>query len=164
MGLSGYLKIDGIEGESVRAEHDSEIDVHGVHWKVERTASSVRGSGRTRTRSRPRVHSLTCFKQTDASSAYLALACLRGRSFSEMVLSVRKDSGDAHLDYLIITMKNVVVSGFEMMNDGSNSSDEVLTEQVALSFEKVTYKYTVQADDHSAGDEHEIEFDIVAGV
>lgn len=162
MGLSGYLKIDDIDGESQYAEHADEIDVHGVHWKIERASSSARGSGRTR--SRARVHSLTCYKKTDASSPYLALACLQGRSFPEMVLALRKDSGETHLDYLVITMENVMVSGFEMMNDGSNAGDEVLTEHVALSFEKVTYKYTVEADDHSAGDEHEVEFDITAGV
>ena len=162
MGLSGYLKIDDIEGESQRAEHEDEIDVHGVHWKIGRASSSSRGSGRSR--SRARVESLTCYKQTDASSPYLALACLQGKSIQDVVLTLRKDSGEGHLDYLVITMENVVVSGFEMMNDGSNADDEVLTEQVALSFQKVTYKYTVQADDHSAGDEHEVEFDIVAGV
>jgi type VI secretion system secreted protein Hcp len=161
MGLHGYLKIDDIEGESRRAEHEDEIDVHGVHWKIERATLSTRGSRRTR--SRAQVDSLTCYKTSDASSPYLALACLQGRSFNEAVLTLGKDSGGAHLDYLIITMENVVVSGFEMTNDGSNT-DVLLTEQVALSFEKFTYKYTVQADDHSAGDEHEVEFDIVAGV
>jgi len=161
MALSGYLKIDDIQGESQRADHEDEIDVYGVHWKVERATSSAR-SGRAR--SRARVDSLTCYKETDASSPYLALACLQGKSFDEMVLTVRKDSGDAHLDYLIITMENVMVSGFEMLNDGTNVDDEALAEQVALTFEKLTYKYTVQADDHSAGDEHEVEFDIAAGV
>lgn len=162
MALSGYLKIDDIQGESRRVDHEDEIDVKGVHWKIEHATSSARGSGRTR--SRARVDSLTCYKETDASSAYLALACLQGKSFDEMVLTLRKDSGDAHLDYLIITMENVLVSGFEMMNDGSDADDDVVTERVALSFEKVNYQYTVQADDHSAGDEHEVEFDIVAGV
>ena len=162
MGLSGYLNIDGIDGESKRAEHEDEIDVHGVHWKVERATSSARGSGRTR--SRAQVDSLTCYKTTDASSPYLALACLQGRSFKDVVLTLHKASGGAHLDYLIITMENVVVSGFEMLNDGSDADDQELTEQVALSFQKVTFKYTVQSDDHSAGAEHEIGFDIAAGV
>ncbi|MGA9278344.1 Hcp family type VI secretion system effector [Ilumatobacter sp.] len=161
MGLSGYLKIDDIEGESQRAEHENEIDVHGVHWKIEQATSSARGAGRSRARAL--VSSLTCYKQADSSSAQLALACFQGRSFSDVVLALVKESDGAHLDYLIITMENVVVSGFEMLNDGSNVDDELVSEEVAFSFEKVNYKYTVQADDHSAGDEHEIEFDIVAG-
>jgi type VI secretion system secreted protein Hcp len=109
------------------------------------------------------VHGLICDKRLDASSPYLALACVRGRSFDEVVLSVRRDSGDAHLDYLVITMENVLVAGYEMMND-ADDVDQAVTEQVALSFDKVTYKYTVQADDHAAGDEHEVEFDVVSAV
>ena len=132
MGLSGYLKIGDIEGESRRAEHEDEIDVHGLHWADRALHLGGTRFRRIRTRSRARVDNLTCYKETDASSAYLALACLRGKSFPDMVLSVRKDSGEAHLDYLIITMENVMVSGFEMMNDGSDADDEVVTEHVAL--------------------------------
>lgn len=162
MGLSGYLKIDDIDGESLRAEHEDEIDVHGVHWKIERAATAARGSGRSR--SRARVDSLTCYKTTDASSPYLALACLQGKSIKKVVFTVGKHSGESHVDYLKITMRNVMVSGFEMINDGSNADDELITEQVAFSFERVKYRYTVPADDGSAGDEHEITFDIAAGV
>ncbi len=162
MGLTGYLKIPDIDGESKRVGHEDEIEVHGVHWKVAQSARSSRGSGRSRARAR--VDSLTCYKTTDAASVYLALACLQGKSFSEMVLSVRKDSGEAHLDYLIITMENVGISDFEMVNDGSDADAEVIIEQVGLSFESVKMKYTELADDHSIGVEHEIEFDIAAGV
>ena len=162
MGLSGYLKIDDIDGESKRVDHEDEIDVHGVHWKVAQSARSSRGSGRSRARAR--VDSLTCYKTTDAASVYLALACMQGKSFDEVVLSVRKNSGEAHLDYLVITMTNVVISEFEMLNDGSDSDDELITEQVGFSFETVKMKYTEQSDDHSAGTEHEITYDIAAGV
>ncbi|MEL6837925.1 MAG: type VI secretion system tube protein Hcp [Pseudomonadota bacterium] len=161
MSLTGYLLIDDIPGESKRAEHEDEIDVHGVHWNIEQMSSAARGSGRTQ--SRAQVDSLTCFKETDASSVYLALACMQGKSIPSAKLALRKDSGEAHLDYLIITMENVVVTKFEMANDGSDENDQVVTEKLSLSFESITMKYTIQADDHSAGDEHEIEFDIVAG-
>jgi len=60
-------------------------------------------------------------------------------------------------------MENVVVTKFEMVNDGSDENDQVVTEKLSPSFESVNMKYTIQADDHSAGDEHEVEFDIVAG-
>lgn len=162
MSLTGYLLIDDIPGESKRVDHEDEIDVRGVHWAIAQSSSSARGSGRTQ--SRAQVESLTCIKETDASSVYLALACMQGKSLPKATLALRKDSGDAHLDYLVITMENVVVSGFEMMNDGESEDNQVVSERLSLSFEKVHMKYTIQADDHSAGDEHETEFDIVAGV
>ena len=133
-----------------------------MHWAIREGKAAKKGRGRTR--SRAKVDSLVLTKFTDASSPYLALSSMQGRSLPEAVLAVRKDSGEAHLDYLIITMTNVAIVGFEMDNDGSDAAGNQITERVSLAFEKVSMKYTVQADDHSAGDEHEIEFDIAAGV
>jgi len=116
------------------------------------------GSGRPRQRAV--VNPLVVRKMYDASSPYIALATMQGRSFDQAVITVRKDSGDAHLDYLEIVLENVLIAAYEM-NDVADG--EGIEEAVSLSFEKVNIKYTVQADDHSAGDEHEIEFDIAAG-
>ncbi len=89
---------------------------------------------------------------------------MQGKSFDEVVLTIRKDSGDAHLDYLHITMTNVIISQYEILGDGERMQGQTIMEDVGLSFENMKIKYTVQADDHSAGDEHEIEYDIAAGV
>lgn len=162
MPLTAYLKIGDIAGESQRAEHEDEIDIHDIQWNIEQGSAAQVGRGRARARAQ--VDALLLSKFTDASSAYLALACMQGKSFPDMVLSVRKDSGDAHLDYLIITMENVTISKFETCGIGDNEDGQMIEECLGLVFENVTYKYTVQADDHSAGDEHEITYDIAAGV
>ncbi|MBU2980564.1 type VI secretion system tube protein Hcp [Lentibacter algarum] len=162
MALTGYWKIDDIEGESQRAEHEKEIDFHDILWNIEQGSAAQVGKGRSR--SRAQVGPINVRKFTDASSAYLALACMQGKSFPEMVLSVRKDSGEAHLDYLVITMQNVTISKFEVVGVGDEEDGQMIEEIVGLVFEDVTYKYTVQEDDHSAGDEHEITYDIAAGV
>lgn len=162
MAFTGYMKIDDIKGESKRADHEDEIDVFGVRWGASQTSSASTGSGRTR--GRAVVQDVTLHKYYDAASPYLALACLQGKSFPEIVIAVRKDSGEAHLDYLIITLTNVIISGYSMDGSGpKDSDDDMIVETVGLSCEKIGVKYTVQADDHSAGDEHEIEYDLVAG-
>ena len=156
--LTGYLKIDDIPGESRAAEHEDEIDVIGIEWKISRNLSDA-GSGRTTGRST--VTPLKVKKFTDKSSPYLALAVLNGRSLPEVTLAVRRDSGDTHLDYLIITMTNVQVTSYEIKSDDSENAAPV--EEVGFYFESVNYKYVEQAEDHSAGDEHEVEYDIAAG-
>lgn len=161
MAFSGYLNIDGIDGEAQHVGHENEIDVHGVQWSIER-ASSTRGAGRAR--SRARVGSLRCVKHADASSPYLALACLQGTSTSSAVLTLTRNSVGQQLDYLIITMENVLVAGFDMANDASDADDDAVTEHISFVFEKVTYKYIVQTPDGSAGDAHEIDYDIATGV
>lgn len=178
MAITGYLLIDDIPGESQRADHEDEIDIVGVEWKIAQAASAQIGKGRSR--SRAQVGAVKLTKTKDAASAYLALACMQGKSFPSMTLAVRKDSGDAHLDYLIITMEHATISSFRMAGganlgkdsyvedaDADSFSDgatDTILEEIGVVFENVTYKYTVQADDHSAGDEHEITFDIAAGV
>lgn len=161
MALTAYLKVGDIKGESQRADHEDEIDIHDMKWNIEQGSAAQVGKGRSRARAQ--VGALNLRKFTDASSAYLALACMQGKSFPDMVLAVRKDSGEAHLDYLVITMENVTISKFETIGVGTEEDGQMLEEIVGIVFENVTYKYTVQEDDHSAGDEHEITFDIAAG-
>lgn len=161
MPLTGYLKIPDIDGESQRAEHEDEIDIHDVSWAVEQ--ASVAQVGRGRSQSRARVDALKFRKYYDASSPYLALACMQAKSFDEIVLTVRKDSGEAHLDYLTITMSNVIISSYNVVGNKDDRHD-MIEEEGGLSFEQINIKYVVQADDHSAGDEHEIEYDVAKGV
>ena len=162
MPVTAYLKIGDIGGESQRADHEDEIDIHDIVWNVEQGSAAQVGKGRSRARAQ--VGAINLRKFTDAASAYLLLACMQGKSFPDMVLSVRKDSGEAHLDYLVITMEHVTISKYEMVGVGEEEDGQMVEENLALVFENVTVKYTVQEDDHSAGDEHEIEFDIAAGV
>ncbi len=161
MPLTGYLKIGDIAGESQRAEHEDEIDIHDIMWNVEQ--GSARKTGRGRARSRAEVDALVLSKFVDASSVYLALACMQGKSFPDMTLAVRKDSGEAHLDYLTIEMRNVAISRYEVLGVDEDRHGSMIEELVGLVFEEVTYRYVVQADDHSAGAEHEITYDIAAG-
>ncbi len=50
MAFTGYLKIEGIDGESKRADHEGEIDCFGVEFNASQMSSSSVGSGRTRGR------------------------------------------------------------------------------------------------------------------
>ena len=163
MPITAFLKIPNIPGESRSADHEDEIDVHGVHWGVARKNKAAKG-GRGRARSRAVASPLEVHKFYDAASPYLALSTLQGKAFDEIVLSVRRDSGEAHLDYLVITMTNCTLKSYDMFNDGVDDPLLEISERVSITFEQVNIKYTVQADDHSAGDEHEIEYDVAAGV
>ncbi len=161
MAFTGYLKIDGIDGECRRADHEGEIDVWGVKLDASQKSSAATGSGRVR--GRATVSDLTLHKWYDAASPYLALACMQGKSFPEIIFTARKDSGEAHLDYLTITMSNCLISAYNMMQESPAADGaDLIAEQVGISFEKVKIKYVVQADDHSKGDEHEVEYDLMA--
>ena len=160
MPITGFLDVPDIAGESKTTGHKDEIDISGLRWGV----SSAGPDASARRRMRANVRDLTVLKTYDAASPHLALATLRGQAFDEIVLTVRKDSGDGHLDYLTITLTNCVLTDYQMENGRKDDPSEVIGETVDISFEKIRTVYTVQAADHSAGDEHEVEFDIAAGV
>ncbi|ETX30237.1 Hcp family type VI secretion system effector [Roseivivax isoporae] len=168
MAFTGYLKIPDIPGESQRADHEDEIDISDVSWMIEQASTAQIGRGRARARAD--VSSLHCKKTYDASSPYIALSAMKATSFDEVVVTIRRDSGDAHLDYLTITMQNTIISKYEITGKGRITDSEgieregqELQEEIAFAFENVKIKYIVQEEDHSAGDEHEIEFDIAKG-
>jgi type VI secretion system secreted protein Hcp len=156
--MTGYMKMPDIAGESRRADHEEEIDILSIDWSMSQAANMQIGSGRTS--SRATVNPIGITKIYDASSPYLALACMQGKAFDEVVISFRQDSGDVHLDYLKITLTNVVISSYNM--NGSAMGEDI-TDALSLSFEEVKVLYTMQADDHSSGDEHEIEYDVASG-
>lgn len=158
---AGYLRIDDIPGESRAAGHENEIDIAAVSWSVSVPEASVSGS--TRSRSRAEVGPLVLSKMMDKASPYLALAAMNGRAFPEMVLTVTRDDGDRPLEYLRITLENVSVGGYAYSGSTTPGST-VPYEEIILNFENINFRYTETADDNSAGDEHEIEYDIVAGV
>lgn len=162
MAMSGYVKIDAIKGESKREGHLEEIDVHSIAWEVKQRSSANVGSGRTR--GRAEISDVTVRKWTDASSPDLAWAAMKGTSHPEIVIMARKDSGDAHLDYLQITLSNCAVSGFRLIETPADLEEQMIEEEVSFTAEKIKIKYILQADDHAAGTEFEKEYDLVAGL
>lgn len=146
--LTGYMKIGDIKGESTASGHEDEIDIHGVSWNIRRSipANSV---GAQRTRGETTLGDIHVTKNVDKSTPKLMEACGNGTFFDEVVFIVRKDSGDAHLDYLKITMTDVIVTS---VSTGGSGGEDRLTENVSLNFTSAEIVYTVfNEDGTSAG-------------
>lgn len=156
MAFSGYLKIESIPGESKRSDHENEIVVSSFSWGVSRSA--FRNSGGQRESGLPEIQSIAITKDYDASSPYLSLSCINATNLEEVVLTLRKDQGDAHSDYLTITLTNTLVENYQVSGGGGGNPMDSLT----LSFDSIKILYLQDADDLTAGGEHEIEYDILA--
>lgn len=155
MPFTGFLKVPGIAGESRHAGRKDEIDVFDVMWQLSQKGGGAKGRA-------PASATSTAFdfrKFVDAASPYLAHACALGRSFPEIVFTVRRDSGEAHLDYLTIRLINCLVSSYQI--DSHDRPDQrQLLETVSIRCEKIEIRYVVQTADHSAGDRHVEAFDV----
>lgn len=156
MAFAAYLKITDIPGESKRSGHENEIVVASFSWGASRSA--FRNSGGQRESGLPEVQALSIAKDFDASSPYLALACIKAMNLGECVLTLRKDAGDEHSDYLTITLQNVLVETYQTSGGGGGNPVDSLT----LSFDKIEMLYLQDADDLTAGGEHPMAYDILA--
>ncbi len=157
MAFTGYLKLPDIPGESVKADHTDEIDIFGADFSVMQESSATATTGLVA--GTAHASSFNFQKFYDASSVYLMQASLTGAHLADAVFAVRKDSGDAHLDYLTVTLTNVVVSNYSLSGGG----DQNIVESISLSAEEIKFTYVQQGADGAASNEHEFAYNLVEG-
>lgn len=161
--LSGFLDLPDIAGGSRHANHKNQIEIHRVGWSVAQETAAARGRGRVR--SRTQIAPLVVGKWYDAASPYLALAAMEGRSFESAVLSFHHEASGKHMDYLTITLGNVLIAHYDVLDEYNELDEPVrsIPERIGLDFETIRIRYVEQNRRGGAGDEHEIAFDIAAG-
>ncbi|MCM3878452.1 MAG: type VI secretion system tube protein Hcp [Thermoanaerobaculia bacterium] len=135
----GYLKIDGIPGESTDAAHHGFIDVHSFHWGVAPPAPPAAPAPAGVARGGPARFSFS--KRVDKSSPLLKQAAASGKQIPSAVIEVLK-AGPGPRAYLSYELKNVMVSSYSM--SGQGAGDPIPTEQVTLNFSSIELKYVEQ--------------------
>ncbi len=134
-----FLKLDGVDGESQDGSHKDEIEV--LSWSWDMTQSGAMHSGSGGGAGKAQVGDLQFQHRLDRASPNLMRMCLTGKHIAKAVLTVRKAGGEP-LDYLKLTMEDVLVTRVHPSVDGAQS--ERGQESVSLSFAKVTQEYQVQ--------------------
>jgi type VI secretion system secreted protein Hcp len=134
-----FLKIAGIEGESLDATHKNEIEVLSFNWKVLQESTMHAGSGGGA--GKATVEDLEFDHYVDRASPNLMKYCLTGKHVAEAKLTVRKAGGNP-LEYLKFTFTDVVITTVSPF--GSNTDELRVRERVRLSFSKIKQEYAVQ--------------------
>ena len=145
MAVDMFLKIEGLDGESVDAVHTDEIDILAWSWGMRQSGSMHMGKGGGS--GKVSVQDISVTKWVDSSSHDLIRKCCNGAHFSEAVLTVRK-AGETPLEYLVITMKEIIVSS---VSTGGSGGEDRLTENVTLNFKEFEVVYVPQEADGSGG-------------
>lgn len=143
MAVDQFLKIDDIEGESVDDVHAGEIDILSWSWGMSQSGTTHTGAGGGA--GKVNVQDLSFTKYIDKSSANLMKMCCNGKHFEEATLVVRK-AGEMPLEYLIITMKEGLISS---VSTGGSGGEDRLTENVTLNFSEFKTEYVPQMADGS---------------
>jgi len=134
-----FLKIAGIEGESLDAAHKNEIEVLSFHWRALQESTMHAGSGGGA--GKATVEDLEFEHYVDRASPNLMKYCLTGKHVAEAKLTVRKAGGNP-LEYLKFTFTDVIITYVEPF--GANADELRVKERVRLSFSKIKQEYAVQ--------------------
>lgn len=143
MAVDMFLKIGDVEGESQDKDHGKEIDILAWNWGLSQSGTMHLGGGGGA--GKVSVQDLSVTKYVDKATPNLMKMCCNGEQFKEAVLTVRK-AGKKPLEYIIITMKDVIISS---LSTGGAGADERLTESVTFNFGEVKLDYQPQKNDGS---------------
>lgn len=140
-----FLKLDGIDGESVDAKHKGEIDIQFFSWGVSNSGNAAGGGGGGAGKSSFSDFSIQA--RLSKASPKLFFACAAGQHIKSATLTVRRPGKEAQ-EYYTIKMDDVLVSSAQ--NGGADGAAEI-TDSISLNFSKITWTYYPQKADGSLG-------------
>jgi type VI secretion system secreted protein Hcp len=136
-----FLKVQGVTGEAVDADHKGEIDVVSWSWGMESSRQTLTGVAKGHVV----IDELHVVKRVDQSSPTLMSYLRTNKVVPQVSLSVRK-AGQTPLEYFKIELENAKITALKAESNG----DELL-EHVNLGFSKVKVIYTPQGKTGGAG-------------
>jgi type VI secretion system secreted protein Hcp len=145
MAVHYFLKIDGIDGESMNQQYKNhiELDTFSFGATQQGTFSSNSGGGAGKVS----MQDFHFVMSVNRASPKMLLACANGEHIKSAKLYCCK-AGKEQQTFMTITFTDVMVSSFQ--TGGSNGS-ELPQESISLNFAKIEYEYKVQQADGTLG-------------
>ena len=155
MAVDMFLKLDGVDGESIDKEYEKCIDILSWTWGMSQTGTTHHGSGGGA--GKVAVEDITITKYIDKSSLQLTSNSCSGKHIDKGSIYVRKAGGDKPLTYIEIDMTEIIISSVSIA--GTQSDDRIM-ETISLNFSKFAYTYYIQKDDGTGTKVGPISWDI----
>jgi len=148
MAIDVYLYIDGIKGESNDDRHKDWIECRSVSFGVEQPKSATASTGGGHTAERCEHRDIVISKLADLASPILLQTCSAGRTIPKAKFEfMRADAQGERVKYYEIEIENVLIGAVSpAVEEG-----DILSEEVALKFSKIKWKYTQQKISGGAG-------------
>jgi type VI secretion system secreted protein Hcp len=149
-----FLKIDGIEGESLDSKHKNEIDLMSWSWGETNSGSHAYGGGGGA--GKVVMQDFSFAMHINKASPKLLLACAGGDHIASALLTCRK-AGKEQQEYLKIKFSDLLVSSFQT---GGSGGEVVPVDQISLNFAKIEYEYCPQNEKGGLGTKIPVGWDL----
>lgn len=148
-GAGVFLKIDGIEGESMADGHKEWIEVESLSTSMNVAPATIAaGTGAARHRGDVILDDITITRKADKASPSLSEAVCKGKVFPKVEIHVTA-SGDS-TSYYRYEMTNVRISSYSVSGGGSAAGDRP-NETIAFNFGEVKVTYDESSGMRSKG-------------
>ena len=129
MAVDMFIKIDGVDGESVDKKHKGEIEAFSFSWGLTQTGSHSSGGGGGA--GKVNVQDLHFVAPTSTASPHLMKKCCTGEHIRDVTVTfVTKET---RLEYLKIKLTDCIISSYQTGAAGGS----VPTDQVSFNFNSV---------------------------
>ena len=146
--MAGYIKIDGVDGESTDKNHEQWIKIVSVGQGVHRPISV--GSDGSTTKGSVSCGDIAVVKEVDKSTPKLIGLVCKGTKIGEIKIDLTTDTGEGERTvFLTWTLKNAYVSSYDV--SGATDSGAPPTESLGLSYEEIEWTYKPVNKDGSPG-------------
>jgi type VI secretion system secreted protein Hcp len=136
-----FLKLDGVKGESLDEKHGEEIEINKWDWTtINHVKWDLNQGGQS---TKVDVNAISIDKICDKASVILYQCCVTGKHIPTAKITCRKNDGDQKVEYLVVDLKDIIVSKVAWQGQGN---DQSLSETIELSFAEFKLNYSVQAD------------------
>jgi type VI secretion system secreted protein Hcp len=146
-----FLKIDGIPGDSVDAQHKGEIELMSFSWAEQQTHAMGTGGGGGAGRVSAQDFHFT--SHVSKASPLLFIACASGQHIRSAVLAVRKageqpPDARARTEFLKYTLRDILVSSYQT---GDESNEQLPSDQFSFNFAQLTFEFVPQNPNGTPG-------------
>ncbi|MDR2754310.1 MAG: type VI secretion system tube protein Hcp [Planctomycetaceae bacterium] len=156
---SMFLKIDGISGECTLEKYKNQIEIYSFSLGFSQPTSALRSSEGGGTVARPHCSDISFSKRYDISSPSICQVLWAGKTIKEVVLTLcRSDDKSSMIEYMKITMSNVVISNYNISGGG-----DLPGETFSMNYSKIAFDYKQQKEEGGSNGTAASSYDLSSG-
>jgi type VI secretion system secreted protein Hcp len=151
-----FLTLKGVDGETLDEQRpNTDIEIKEWKWCSSAVVKWDRNQGGQTLSSK--YDKITITKTVDKASAILMRCCLTGKHIPDGKITCRKKDGDSKLEYLVVDLKDIIVSKVEWSGGGT---DDVVGEEIFLEIAEFKMAYKLQKDTGDKGGVSDFGFNV----